>query len=186
MARVSEELKKKIAKAEKQAIKAVHTEEKRRRKKVRTEQEDKSATPITTWLEDKWGIQGFILFHENAHWITELRSLGDGSRLARPRGLTEQEWLMYQSGDYTVKENGIYEFARGSVERSGNVGTVGGEQTPTTKTHKRGKASRSKVGKRKSISRKKSTKVAGRKGKQGKDSGKVEKPQKKQRKSKEK
>ncbi len=92
----SKEVKKEMAKAEKEARKQILKPQKKKRTKRTASTPQEPRSPSGRWIDDEWGNQGCVFFDGKLYWLTMFKYVGNESYEAVPTALSEEQWEEYK------------------------------------------------------------------------------------------
>lgn len=143
-----------MEKAEKEARKQALKPKPKRKRTKKTDGEAPKQSPTGRWIDDEWGNQGCVFFDGHRYWGTGFRPTSDPHvKEAVSISWTPEEWEKRKKGESN-------ESSGGSLERGRSPETIEHNEKATRPSAKRGKSSRSKTRKDKSVSRRKPAKLA--------------------------
>jgi len=150
--RLSKKVKKAMEKAEKEARKQALKPKRKRTKRV--DGEATKQISIGRWIDDEWGSQGCVFFDGYYYWGVGLFKPTSNPHIKEVVDVrwTPEEWEKRKKGESN-------ESSGGSLERGRSPETTEHNEKATRPSGKRGKSSRSKTRKNKSVSCRKSSKL---------------------------
>lgn len=147
MPRLSKEIQKAMARADKEVRKQALKPKLKKKVKKKKPESAETRSP-SRWLKDEWGEQGEVFFNGKFYWITRFKFV-DGVWEARPTALSEEQWE-----DYKKKP------IKSGLPKAGQKSGISGTGEQSSSTQRKTKSTKSSKKKQKKSSRTNNGKTA--------------------------